>query len=120
MAEARGGALRGGGGEASQFGAFVLPEAGAGSDAKATKTAAVAVDGGYRITGEKLWITNGLYARWFLTLTRLANAPDDQSLCAFLIDGNEPGITRTKVHGKMGLRASETAVIHLNDVFVPK
>ena len=107
-------------GEASQLGAFCLTEAGAGSDAKATKTAAVAVDGGYRITGEKLWITNGLYARWFLTLTRLANAPDDQSLCAFLIDGNEPGITRTKVHGKMGLRASETAVIHLNDVFVPK
>ncbi|MHC5112732.1 MAG: acyl-CoA dehydrogenase family protein [Planctomycetota bacterium] len=101
------------------FGAFCLSEAGAGSDAGGTTTSAQKVDGGYLINGEKMWITNGMKAGWFLTLVRLKSEPVDQSLCAFAIDGSYEGITRTKIKGKMGIRGSETAVISFDNCFVP-
>jgi len=107
-------------GEPESFAAFALSEAGAGSDARATRTEAVDVDGGLRISGEKMWVTNGMSARWFLALARLKGLPEDDNFCAVLIDGNDPGIERTSIHGKMGIRGSETAVVHLTDVFVPE
>lgn len=106
-------------GEPGSFGAFALSEAGSGSDAAAAKTEAVTAPGGFRVTGEKMWVTNGLSARWFFTLCRLRGAPAEESFCTLLIDGNSAGITRDKIHGKMGIRGSETAVVHFNDVFVP-
>ena len=106
-------------GSPANFGAFCLSEAGAGSDAGATVTSAVPVDGGFKLTGEKMWITNGMNARWFLTLARLRGGGFDGELTAFLVNGNQNGLERTKIQGKMGIRGSETAVIHLNDVFVP-
>ena len=66
-----------------------------------------------------MWITNGLRARWFLTLVRLNDAPPDKDLCALMIDGNSAGVERTPIRGKMGIRGSETAVLHLENVFVP-
>ena len=107
-------------GEPSSFAAFALSEADAGSDAGAAKASAVEVDGGYRVSGEKMWITNGLKAGWFLTLVRLQEGPPKQDLLALLIPGNLPGIERTPIHGKMGIRGSETAVIYFDDVFVPE
>jgi alkylation response protein AidB-like acyl-CoA dehydrogenase len=107
-------------GDPANFGAFALSEAGAGSDAGAARTTAEAVDGGYRVNGEKMWITNGMNARWFLTLARLQGVPDEEALCAIIVDGNEPGVERTKIRGKMGIRGSETAVTSLTDVFVPE
>lgn len=101
------------------FSAFALSEAGAGSDAAAVTTMAKKVDGGYRLNGEKMWITNGMHSRWFLTLARLEGSNAREGLCAFLVDGNEAGLERTKIKGKMGIRGSDTAVISYNDVFVP-
>lgn len=101
------------------FAAFCLSEAGAGSDAAATKTTAARVDGGYRVRGEKMWVSNGMDARWFLSLVRTGDASEQEDLTALLIDGDEPGLERSRITGKMGLRGSDTAVIHLNDVFVP-
>ncbi len=106
-------------GAPESFAAFALSEAGAGSDAASVRATAVKVDGGYRVSGEKMWVTNGLSARWFLSLVRLQNAADDLGLCALLVDGNESGVERTVIHGKMGIRGSETAVINFTDVFVP-
>ena len=106
-------------GSAESFGAFALSEAGAGSDAAAITTSAKKIDGGYRVSGEKMWITNGLTGRWFLTLVRLQDAPEAESLCALMIDGQSDGIERHPILGKMGLRGSETAVINYSDVFVP-
>ncbi len=106
-------------GEPSSFAAFALSEAGAGSDARAAKTSVVEVDGGFRISGEKMWVTNGLSAGWFFTLGRLWSMPDAHNFCAFMVDGRSPGISRTKIAGKMGIRGSETAVVNFNDVFVP-
>jgi len=99
--------------------AFALSEAGAGSDAAAVKTKAVQTDGGYVVNGEKMWITNGLSCRWLLTLVDLNGAGSDSKLCALLVDARSPGVERTKIHGKMGIRGSETAVVHFGDVFVP-
>ncbi|UCF32782.1 MAG: acyl-CoA dehydrogenase family protein [Phycisphaerales bacterium] len=109
-------------GTPESFAAFALSEANAGSDAAAVAATAVKADGGYRITGEKMWITNGMKARWFLTLARLDGAPQGEDLCAFLVDGNEnsAAIQRTHVHGKMGIRGSETAVIAYDDAFAPE
>jgi alkylation response protein AidB-like acyl-CoA dehydrogenase len=107
-------------GRPESFGAFALSEAGAGSDASAVKTEAVEVDGGFRITGEKMWVSNGMNARWFFTLARLRGAPPDRAFCTLLVDGQAEGLSRVAIHGKMGIRGSETAVIHLDNVFVPE
>ena len=107
-------------GTPGSFAAFALSEAGAGSDAAAVSTRAERVDGGWLVNGEKMWITNGMTAGWFLTLVRLHDPSDEEGLlCALLIDGRESGIQRTKINGKMGIRGSETAVISFTDVFVP-
>lgn len=105
--------------EPESFGAFALSEAGAGSDAGAVKTEAVEAPGGFRLSGEKMWVSNGMHARWFFTLVRLRGTPKDASYCTLLVDGKAEGLSRTKITGKMGIRGSETAVIHLDDVFVP-
>ncbi len=107
-------------GSAGSFAAFALSEAGAGSDASGVKCAAVKVDGGYLINGEKMWVTNGLSGRWLLTLVRLQGAGDDEGFCALLVDATQPGVERTSVGGKMGIRGSETAVINYTDTFVPQ
>ena len=106
-------------GKAENFGAFALSEAGAGSDARAVTTKAVKVDGGYEITGEKMWITNGMHARWFLTMARIDGAEAGNDLLAIVVDGNADGLGRSKIEGKMGIRGSETAVISYDNVFAP-
>ena len=107
-------------GDPGSFGAFALSEAGAGSDAAAVKVSAAPVDGGFRITGEKMWVTNGLHARWLFVLARLGGVPKEESYCTMIVDGNSPGIERSSIPGKMGIRGSETAVINFTDVFVPE
>ena len=106
-------------GDPANFGAFALSEADAGSDAGAAKATATEVSDGFVLDGEKMWVTNGMTGRWLLTLVRLKDVPGRDGLCAMLVDGNDPGVERDEIHGKMGIRGSETAVIHLSDVFVP-
>ncbi|MCP4250924.1 MAG: acyl-CoA dehydrogenase [bacterium] len=101
------------------FSAFAITEAGAGSDPGASTTEARKVEGGYRVSGEKMWISNGLAGRWFLTLARTNARAGKAGLSALLVDGNESGFGRDEIHGKTGIRGSETAVIHYDDVFVP-
>lgn len=107
-------------GEADHLCAFAISEADAGSDPSSIRTRAVEAPGGFRVSGEKMWISNGMSARWFLTLVRLDDGTPDGALCMVMIDGQSPGLERTKIRGKMGIRGSETAVIALADVFVPK
>jgi len=107
-------------GTAESLGAFALSEAGAGSDAAGVKTTALKAHGGYVVNGEKMWITNGLNCRWLLTLARRPEINEGRGLCALLVDARSPGIEQTKIRGKMGIRGSETAVVHYADVFVPE
>jgi hypothetical protein len=106
-------------GQPENFAAFAISEAGAGSDPAASKTTATPIDSGYCINGEKMWITNGLAARWILTLARLEGYSGKEGLCIFLVEGRHPGVHRSKIVGKTGIRASETAVIHFEDAYVP-
>jgi len=106
-------------GQPSSFAAFALSEAGAGSDAAGITAVAEEVKGGFRLNGEKMWVTNGMSAEWLFVVAKLKGLPHKKDFCGFMLPGNAPGISRTKIHGKLGIRASETAVIGLDDVFVP-
>jgi alkylation response protein AidB-like acyl-CoA dehydrogenase len=106
-------------GQAAHFGAFAISEAHAGSDPSASRTRAELQQDHYVVTGEKMWISNGLHARWFVTLARTAPGRDKRGLSMLMVDGLSPGIERVPIHGKMGLRGSDTAVIVFNDVAVP-
>ena len=107
-------------GEPGNFGAFCLSEANAGSDASASKAESGKVEGGYEITGEKMWVTNGMDARWFLTMARRRDGEEAGMQCAYLIDGESNDIERTKIKGKMGIRGSDTAIINFDKTFVPQ
>lgn len=106
-------------GDPASFAAFCLSEADAGSDAASIKTTAEEVKGGFRLNGEKMWVTNGMSAGWLFVVARLKGMTEPRNHCGFMLPGAAPGISRTKIHGKTGIRASETAVIGLDDVFVP-
>ncbi|MFH0980751.1 MAG: acyl-CoA dehydrogenase family protein [Planctomycetota bacterium] len=106
-------------GSPAAFAAFAISEAGAGSDVAGIRTKAVKVPGGWKISGEKTWITNGLSAAWFLTLARTAPESEGKVFTALLVPGDSPGLTRQPIHGKMGIRGSETAVISYDEVFCP-
>jgi len=101
------------------FAAFAISEAGAGSDPSAARTRAELRGDVYLLNGEKMWITNGLTGRWFVTLARTTPGTDKKGLSMMLVDGTSPGFSRDPIHGKMGIRGSETAVIAFSDVRVP-
>lgn len=106
-------------GQPENFAAFCVSEAGAGSDVRSVRTSAKRVDGGFHVNGEKMWVTNGMSARWLFTLVRVQGVADNNNFCTLMVDADQPAVTRTKIQGKMGIRGSETAVIHFADAFVP-
>ena len=100
--------------------AFAISEPDAGSDPTMVRTRAEKVAGGYRITGPKMWVTNGVSGRWFVVLARTGNSGNHKDLSMLLMDANQEGVERTHIRGKMGIRASETAEMGLDGVFVPE
>lgn len=98
-----------------------VTEPDAGSDITMVKTRAVKEGDRYIINGSKMFITNGCYAKYLLVYA-LTN-PDERVVhnrfSVILIDTATPGFSATKLHGKMGIRASNTAEINLNNVEVP-
>jgi alkylation response protein AidB-like acyl-CoA dehydrogenase len=107
-------------GRPESFGAFCVSEAGAGSDARSIRTTVRQTADGFVLNGEKMWVTNGLSAGWYFVLARWDKAPRDKAYCTFLVRADSPGLTRDKILGKMGIRGSETAVLHFQDVHVPR
>ncbi|MFT7516816.1 MAG: alkylation response protein AidB-like acyl-CoA dehydrogenase [Myxococcota bacterium] len=103
------------------LGAYCLTEPNAGSDAAAVATRAEKVDGGYKLTGTKSWITSGTHAGLFVVyaITDPA-ARKGAGMSAFIIEADSDGLAVGKKEIKMGLRASSTTEIILNDVFVPE
>jgi butyryl-CoA dehydrogenase/short/branched chain acyl-CoA dehydrogenase len=100
-------------------GAYALSEAGSGSDAFALATRARVVEGGFVLTGRKLWITNAGEAGIFIIF---ANAQPDQGyrgITAFLVDRDTPGFSVGKKEDKLGIRASSTCELVLEECFVP-
>lgn len=101
-------------------GAYCLSEAGSGSDAFALQTRAVESGDGYRITGRKLWITNGNEADIFLVFANINPEAGYRGITAFVIERGTPGFTVGKKEDKLGIRASSTCELLFEDCHVTK
>ena len=105
---------------AEKVGAYCLSEAGSGSDAFALKTSAKDEGDHYVLNGAKLWITNANEADLFLVF---ANLNPDEGYCgitAFIVERDFEGFSVSKKENKLGIRASSTCEILLEDCKVPK
>jgi len=98
---------------------FALSEAGSGSDAFALATRAVERGGEYFITGRKLWITNAGEAGLFLLFANANPAAGHRGITCFLVEREFPGFQVGKKEDKLGIRASSTCELILDDCPVP-
>lgn len=101
-------------------GAYALSESGSGSDAFALQTRAETVPGGYRLTGRKLWISNAKEAGLFIVFATLDPAAGYRGITAFVIEKDAPGFTVGRKEDKMGIRASSTCELILDNCEVPQ
>jgi alkylation response protein AidB-like acyl-CoA dehydrogenase len=99
---------------------YALSEAGSGSDAFALATRAVEAGDEYRLTGRKLWITNAAEASLFLLFATVNPEAGYKGITAFLIERDFPGFAVGKKEDKLGIRASSTCELVLDDCRVPK
>ncbi len=100
-------------------GAYALSESGSGSDAFALATRARACEGGFKLTGRKLWITNAAEAGIFIIFANAQPEAGYRGITAFLMDRETPGFSLGKKEDKLGIRASSTCELILEDCFVP-
>ncbi|MDB9835668.1 acyl-CoA dehydrogenase family protein [Flavobacteriaceae bacterium] len=101
------------------FGAYCLTEPGAGSDANSGKTKAVLSEDGthYKITGQKMWISNAGFAHIFIVFARIG---DDKNITGFIVPKDlENGITLGEEENKLGIKASSTRQVFFNETKVP-
>ena len=100
------------------FACYCLTEPNSGSDANSGKTKATLTEDGkhYKISGQKMWITNAGFADVF---TVFAKIEDDENLTAFLLHKDMPGITLSPEEKKMGIKGSSTRQVFFSDVLVP-
>ncbi|MDQ2946553.1 MAG: acyl-CoA dehydrogenase [Acidobacteriota bacterium] len=98
---------------------FALSEAGSGSDAFALTTRAVGEGDHYHITGRKLWITNAAEAGLFFLFANANPAAGYRGITCFLIERETPGFQVGKKEDKLGIRASSTCELILDDCLVP-
>ena len=99
---------------------FALTEPQAGSDAAALRTRATRSAEGYRLSGTKCFITNGGAAKLFVLFATLDPGLKKRGVTAFLVEDGTPGVRVGKKEDKMGMRASPTTELILEDVFVPE
>ena len=107
------------GGEQVSAGAFTEPNA--GTDVAGYRTKAVKDGNDYVISGNKMFITNGTVCD-FMVAQCITNPEEKKhnSFSLIIVRADTPGITRNKIHGKMGIRSSDTAEIAFEDVRVPR
>ena len=103
---------------------FALSEPQSGTDAAALQTTAVLDGGDYVLNGHKQWITNGTHAAFHIIFARVLNAAapvtsGPKGITCFLVERGSKGLDAGTEEKKMGLRASNTAQLHLDDVRVP-
>jgi len=101
------------------LGCFALTEPGSGSDAANLATRATPTESGWQINGQKQWISMGNYAKVALVFAQTDPSLRHRGLAAFLVPTDSEGFSSTSVHGKLGLRASDTAELFLDGVDVP-
>ena len=105
---------------ADTVGAYALSEAGSGSDAFGLQTRAELKGSDYVLNGRKLWITNGKEAGIFILFATIDPAAGYRGITAFIIEKDYPGFAVGKKEDKLGIRASSTCELILEDCRVPK
>jgi len=103
-------------GSGELVGCFGLTEPDAGSDPASMKTRAKKTEGGYILSGAKMWITNATIADVFVVWAK----DDEGQIRGFILEKGMKGLTAPKIEGKFSLRASDTGEISMQDVFVPE
>jgi short/branched chain acyl-CoA dehydrogenase len=101
--------------------AFGLTEPGAGSDSRGSKTTATKVDGGWKINGAKIFITNGNHMNAGVTVQAVTGSKGEgkPELSCFIVEAGTKGFSAKSMHGKLMWRSSDTTELYFDDVFVP-
>ena len=99
---------------------YATSEPDAGSDVAGLKTRFTKHGDDYVLNGQKCWITNASYARFYVIFATSDTAKRHKGIAAFIVDRDTPGLKIGKKEDKLGQRASDTAQIFLEDVKVPK
>jgi glutaryl-CoA dehydrogenase len=99
------------------IGCFGITEPDSGSDPGSLRTRARKVDGGYRLTGQKMWITNSPIAD--IAVIWAKSDAHDGKIKGFVVERTTNGFTTPKIEGKLSLRASITGEVVLDEAFVP-
>ena len=102
------------------IGAYALSEAGSGSDAFALTTRAVADGDDYVLSGRKLWITNAREAGLFIVMANANPDAGHRGITAFVVEHDRPGFAVGKKEDKLGIRATSTCELLLDECRVPK
>jgi hypothetical protein len=100
------------------LGCFGLTEPDTGSDAANLRTRATKTDSGWSLSGQKMWISLGNHAELALIFAQTDPELKHKGLAAFLVPTDTPGFTSAEIHGKLGLRSSDTAELSLDAVEV--
>jgi butyryl-CoA dehydrogenase/short/branched chain acyl-CoA dehydrogenase len=100
-------------------GAYALSEAGSGSDAFALQARAEAAGSGYRLSGRKLWISNAREAGLFIVFANLDPTQGYRGITAFLVEKGTPGFSVGRKEDKLGIRASSTCELLLDNCEIP-
>ena len=101
------------------LGCFGLTEPDTGSDAANLKTRAEKIEGGWRINGTKMWISLGNYAKLALVFAQTDPSLEHRGIACFLVPTDSDGFSSQEIHGKLGLKGSDTASLGLDGVEVP-
>jgi len=99
--------------------AFGLSEPDAGSDAGGTRTLALKKDDHWLINGSKCWITSATRAFCMIATAKTTDNPDDKAITCFILEKDWDGYAVGKKENKLGLRGSDTAFLHFDDLKVP-
>lgn len=100
-------------------GAIAMTEPSAGSDLKAIRTTAAKADGGYRINGQKTFITNGFHADRVLVVVKTEPAAGARGISLFWVDTRTKGFGRGRLLDKVGQKAQDTVELFFDDMLVP-
>ncbi|MBI3182318.1 MAG: acyl-CoA dehydrogenase family protein [Myxococcales bacterium] len=101
------------------LGAWALTEPGSGSDAAGLRSTAVRKGDGWVLNGTKMFITQGTVGHVFVVLASTSKEKRQKGITAFILQRDIPGFTRRPIHGKLGMRSSDTAELVLENVEVP-
>jgi acyl-CoA dehydrogenase len=106
-------------GEDPPLTALAITEPASGSDAASIRTRARRVDGGYMLSGQKAWISNGGVSRFYVVFATVSPGTGHRGITAFVVEDGDAGLTCGPLIRKMGQRAIPNTELFLDDVFVP-